>query len=446
MAIRLVVGLTIAPAHVWFGATVPTLFHLVLAAFVLACGPAPGMPIDNTASTAGSGRLNSSSSGCNTRMSAYLILRDTGGHRGMQIRSLTMAPLEIPFRQAFTHAAATRATTETVLVRAESARGLVGMGEGCPRRYVTGETVAGALGFFCRYRAEWLRLITVDDLRAWVAGHADEIDPNAAAWCAVELACLDLLGKEALQPIEVVLGGSPPSGSFQYSGVLGAAELSSFEKQLHQYLAVGVTDFKLKVRGDFAADFQRVAAFKAEAKPGFRLRLDANNRWQQAVEAAQYFQQLESPFHALEEPLQAGDYEGCRVLSKQCGLPIILDESFLRADQFRFIQDDPSRWVVNIRISKMGGLVRALMVADNAWRLGIPLVVGAQVGETSILTRAALVVVNRYRAIVMAQEEAFGTHLLEYDLCDPPLMFGQAGRLTDSSFYVRAGLGLSFTR
>ena len=44
----------------------------------------------------------------------------------MQIRSLTMAPLEIPFRQAFTHAAATRATTETVLVRQSLRAGLSG--------------------------------------------------------------------------------------------------------------------------------------------------------------------------------------------------------------------------------------------------------------------------------------------------------------------------------
>lgn len=38
MSIRLVVGLTIAPEHFWFGATLPTLFHLVLACFLLVLG------------------------------------------------------------------------------------------------------------------------------------------------------------------------------------------------------------------------------------------------------------------------------------------------------------------------------------------------------------------------------------------------------------------------
>lgn len=38
MGLRLLAGLTIAPTHFWFGAIVPTLFHLVLAAFVLVWG------------------------------------------------------------------------------------------------------------------------------------------------------------------------------------------------------------------------------------------------------------------------------------------------------------------------------------------------------------------------------------------------------------------------
>ena len=38
MCTRLIVGLTIAPDHYWFGATLPTVFHLVLASFVILYG------------------------------------------------------------------------------------------------------------------------------------------------------------------------------------------------------------------------------------------------------------------------------------------------------------------------------------------------------------------------------------------------------------------------
>ncbi|MCS6290816.1 MAG: hypothetical protein H8K10_17800 [Nitrospira sp.] len=160
-------------------------------------------------------------------------------------------------------------------------------------------------------------------------------------------------------------------------------------------------------------------------------------------EACEYIQSLHGLFIALEEPLRGGDYEGCRALSRRCGVPIILSESFVRVGQFPLIEGEPSFWAVNIRVSKMGGLLRACTVAARAKAAGISIVVGAQVGETSIFTRVALAVVDRYRDIVIAQEGAFGTHLLEFDLCESPLMFGRGGFLTDILFHDRPGLGLS---
>ena len=38
MGIRLMIGLTVAPDHFWFGAVLPTLFHFVLATFMLVYG------------------------------------------------------------------------------------------------------------------------------------------------------------------------------------------------------------------------------------------------------------------------------------------------------------------------------------------------------------------------------------------------------------------------
>lgn len=244
----------------------------------------------------------------------------------------------------------------------------------------------------------------------------------------------------------MLLGGTPLSGPFRYSAVLGGEKFSSFEKQLRQYLAAGFIDFKLKVMGDLDADRERVAALTAAGTPGLRVRLDANNRWHRVDEACEYIQSLQGSFTALEEPLRVGDYEGCRALSRHCGVPIILDESFVNVGQFPLIEGEPSLWILNIRVSKMGGLLRACTVAVRAKAAGIPIVVGAQVGETSILTRVALVVADRYRDILIAQEGAVGTHLLEYDLCEPPLVFGRGGCLADTVFYGRSGLGLSFAR
>jgi len=359
----------------------------------------------------------------------------------MKLRQLTLRKLEIPFKVAFRHASATRSETESVLVVAESETGKKGFGEGCPRHYVTDENLDTVFGFFETHQPEWSTLTGLDDLKAWAAKHRKEVDLNPAAWCAVELALLDLMARENNQPVEELLSLPKLDGDFQYTAVLGVGSPASFQKQRDQYLQWGFTDFKLKVSGNAQEDRDRLKSFSELRDLSVRVRLDANNLWKDADEATAYLDQLDYPVFALEEPLRAGDYEGCRKLFEAFNTPIILDESFLRVDQFQRIEKDPETWIINLRVSKMGGLVRSLAIVDQTKRLNLPVIVGAQVGETSILTRAALTTAHAVRDFLIAQEGAFGTHLLERDVIDPPLMFGKGGRLSSTPFAHKPGLG-----
>lgn len=361
----------------------------------------------------------------------------------MSIKKLAIEPLKIPFKQAFVHASAVRAETESVLLTVTNANGVEGIGEGCPRRYVTGETVDSIRCFIEAHRERWMAFTTVQDLKQWGTMHVAVIDQNPAAWCAVETACLDLFGREAGLSIEALLGLPSLSGRFQYSAVLGTDNLQSFEKQLQRYRSAGFTDFKVKVTGRLQDDIDKLTQLASMEDSTILVRLDANNLWADAESALSYLRRLPGRITAVEEPLKVGDYDGCRWLGQELKIPIVLDESILRLDQFAAIQNDPpSTWIINIRVSKMGGILRSLAVAEQAKELGIPIIIGAQVGETSVLTRAALTVANTYRDTLVAQEGAFGTLLLERDLCDPSLMFGAAGQL-DARVVTGPGLGLA---
>ena len=393
----------------------------------------------------------------------------------MKIKTLAIQKLEIPFKLAFKHSSATRLQTEAVIVVAESARGNKGYGEGCPRSYVTGETLETAFNFFKSVQPELLSIANVDQIQAWVAEHQQALDKNPAAWCAVELALLDLIGKENQQPVETLLSLPELSGDFCYTAVLGVNTLPAFKKQLEKYVGLGFTDFKVKVSGNIKEDQERILLFKnlpepikppldsepiktplgagpiknplgvgpikipLDAEP-IKIRLDANNLWHDAQEAIDYIEKLSHPFFAIEEPLQTGDYDGCKKISQTLKIPIILDESFTRIGQFESIHASPENWIVNLRISKMGGLLRSLAIAEQAQRLQIPIIIGAQVGETSILTRAALTVANAYREILLGQEGAFGTHLLEHDFTEPSIMFGKKGLLSATPYSKTPGL------
>ncbi|MSU63930.1 MAG: hypothetical protein EXS31_16310 [Pedosphaera sp.] len=162
---------------------------------------------------------------------------------------------------------------------------------------------------------------------------------------------------------------------------------------------------------------------------GDKVRVDANNLWNSADEAIRDLTSLAPGFCAIEEPLPAGDFPGMRKIMEAIDISTILDESFLRLDQFPQIEGDPHRWLLNLRVSKMGGLFRSIEIAKLARAKGVRLIVGAQVGETSLLTRAALTVAQFADGNLYAQEGAFGTRLIESDITPSPLMFGQGGKL-----------------
>jgi L-Ala-D/L-Glu epimerase len=360
----------------------------------------------------------------------------------MKLRSIRASALNIPFRASFTHASASRTATQSMWVEAQDERGAVGYGESCPREYVTGETLQASLDFVARYEQVWLdKIASLPALQSWVAQHAAEIDRAPAAWAAVELALLDLLARQAELSVEEMLGLPALQSVFHYTAVVGDAPVQAFEAVLTGYLRAGFRDFKIKLSGNLRRDRGKIRALRDAGVEPVHVRADANNLWRDAEAAVACLAELDYPFVAVEEPLQAGDYRGMQSVADRRGCPIILDESVSRVDQLRGL---PALvpWIVNLRISKMGGLLRSLAVAERIRRAGLRMVVGAHVGETSLLTRAALPIVNAYRDVVLAQEGAFGTHLLERDPVAPSVMFGPGGVLNAADVPAGAGWGL----
>ena len=306
---------------------------------------------------------------------------------------LELYRLDIPFTTAFSHSSAVRTATQSVWVEARSG-GLVGVGEGCPRAYVTGESLASAQAFFDDHREALCQDVgSLDALAAWVDDHAALIDANPAAWCAVELALLELFARRADVSVEQVVGAQTVTGAFRYSAVVGDGGPDMFRTTVARYREMGFVDFKLKLSGDLVRDRDKIDALRTlKDFESLRIRVDANNLWDDAETAGRHLVALECSFVGIEEPLLANAIEGMRLVSAHAGAPIILDESLLRADQMAALAGDPACWIINVRVSKMGGLLRSLALVKDIRTSGIPIIVGAHVGETSVLTRAGLIV------------------------------------------------------
>jgi L-Ala-D/L-Glu epimerase / N-acetyl-D-glutamate racemase len=361
-----------------------------------------------------------------------------------RVERLRVRELRMPFKVTFRHASAERAEASSVWVEAIAADGTIGCGESCPRPYVTGETLATARAFVLSHEASIRKEVTsVEALQRWLEEHHTDIDANPAAWCAIELAMLDLLGKRHRTPVEGLLSLPPLAGSFRYTAVLGDAPEGPFRAMAEQYWRLGFRDFKVKLSGDAGRDRKKMDVFREWPAGSVRVRADANNLWPGPDEAIAALRGLQYPLFAIEEPIASNRHAELPRIARALSCRIIVDESLVRREQLALLDEPASQWIINVRVSKMGGLIRSLRVVNEARALGMGVIVGAQVGETSLLTRAGLTVAHAAGDGLVAQEGAFGTFLLERDVCDPPLMFGAGGALdvSDHPTLAAAGLG-----
>jgi L-Ala-D/L-Glu epimerase len=91
---------------------------------------------------------------------------------------------------------------------------------------------------------------------------------------------------------------------------------------------------------------------------------------------------------AAEQPLVKDDIEGLQSLRKVMGLPIVVDESMCNLADARELIEKGACDILNIKISKCGGLLRSKRIAQYAQSHSIPCQMGAHVGETEILRSA----------------------------------------------------------
>lgn len=340
----------------------------------------------------------------------------------------TFQPLAIPLRAAFTQASRHRVASESVWATAR--RGdVVGVGEGCPRTYQTGEDVTSALAW----------LAGLPPIRGLADLDAIAADAPPAAFCAVECATLDVLAREAGQSVAALLGLPPPPTRLRYTTVVG---MRPGDALLDRLPGLQITELKVKVGLDLAADLDLLAALRARV-PDARIRLDANNAFGHDADAAARHLAALPGWWAVEEPLAPGQPAAAAWLGRTLGRPLILDEAIGGpADLARYAAEDAA-WILNLKVSRVGGVRRALALVAAAQAADWPVIVGAQAGETSVLTAAGHLVAGAAGAHLAGLEGGVGRLLLAWEPVEPSLTYGPGGWFDRDHFDLdAAGFGL----
>ena len=360
------------------------------------------------------------------------------------IARLRLYRLAIPMRQRFQHAAAGRDVAEQLLVAVVLGNGVVGYGETLPRPYVTGETIESAIAAIRSVLIE--RLLPIRPRRFTdVLEHVDSFDFTDAqgsrihaARAAVELAVLDAYGHHFGRELGDVIGwlglvDYGPPGSLRrvrYSGVVSAGEPTAIKRSIRLMRWLGLRDFKIKLGiGDDVASVEAAChALGAKLRRGkCTLRADVNGAWdlEQAVETCGRLERF--PLAWIEQPLAAGAIEETADLRRRTSLAICVDESLVDAEQARYLIECNACDAFNIRISKNGGFLPALRLAEMARSAGLDYQLGCLVGETSILSAAGRAFLATVPGTRFA-EGSYGRWLLRGDVTDHPVRFRWGGK------------------
>lgn len=346
----------------------------------------------------------------------------------MNVLRLCAYHVSIPFRAEFGHAAAARSRSDNVLVLLFADDGALGVGESVPRDYVTGETVESVLREVEAVGPSLARALRSE--RCPVEFLRREL-PKAlkgnAARCAFELAALDLLSRSRRTPIPDLLGRKTVRRFRpRYGGVIGAGRRRKVAVSALKMRLYGFRDVKLKVGLSFRQDMETVRTARAVLGRAVDLRADANGAWT-PDEAERVLAHLARfGISCIEQPLPVERNADLPALRRKISAPIMLDESLCTiADARRAVErGECDRF--NIRISKCGGLMASLSIADYARERGVRVQLGCQVGETGVLSAAGRLFSLLVPGLTHL-EGSYERHLLSDDVTQERVRFGYGG-------------------
>lgn len=360
------------------------------------------------------------------------------------VQSLTIYPLAIPLRSRVKHATAERVVADPVVVAVELRDGTIGYGETLPREYVTGESVESVIETISTMYATLLTTfhptsfaVALDAIDAlpWYDAQAKHVP---AARAAVELALLDAVLKSYDRTMEDVvqwmgLPGFGWPGSIQqirFSGVIATESIPKALRQLRLMYWYGLRDFKLKIgfRGDvelrdriYTYLHKPIAAGKAS------LRVDVNGAWKLEGAQVRLGSWNSNEIASVEQPLPRGQEEKLKLLRESTDIPFMHDESLITVEDAKRLIELGVADGFNIRLSKCGGMMPSLRLAALARKFLARIQLGCMVGETSILSSAALRFLEVCPGATWA-EGCFGKLLMKSDIVKSSLRFGYGGR------------------
>jgi L-alanine-DL-glutamate epimerase-like enolase superfamily enzyme len=295
----------------------------------------------------------------------------------MKITRLESRIVEIPVRSPYVFSHGVLKVFSNVLVWIHTDEGVVGIGEASfvPGGGVSEETPESTKPMIDRYLGPEVIGEDPFDIERIHQKIDASVPRNLVAKCGIDLALWDLMGKALDKPVCKLLGGvSDPKILCTYTLSIDTpermAEQALFRKRQ------GYKTLVVKIGREPASDIERLRLVREAVGDDVNIRLDANEAYwpDQAIQTIRQMEKYRPEF--VEEPVKRWDLDGMAKVARAVDTPISSDESNTSADTVMRIIQKRAADIINIKISKNGGLYRSKKIAALAEAAGIPCIVG----------------------------------------------------------------------
>lgn len=256
---------------------------------------------------------------------------------------------------------------DSTVIGVETDQGLVGYGEVCPLGPVYLPAYAEGVRTGLQELAPHLLGMNPCELGLLNQRMDTALKGHPYVKSGIDMACWDLLGKVSNLPVCILLGGRFGESVRLYRAISQQAP-DEMAKNVSQYREEGYTRFQLKVGGDPDTDIQRIHQARSVLPPTHRLVADANTGWTQH-EAVRVVRAVRDLDVYIEQPCPT--YEECLSVRRLTDHPFVLDENIDSLHALLRAKADAAMDVVNLKISKLGGLTKAKLARDLCVEMGI---------------------------------------------------------------------------
>jgi muconate cycloisomerase len=314
----------------------------------------------------------------------------------MKIVAIDFFAYEAPFLYGYHSAHLIRLRADSLIIALRCEDGVTGYGESVPRPYVTGESPASVRKLFETTFTDFLigqEVDAITDVERLLENlkqvcRNQGITQFQSALGAVDIALLDALGKHHCVPVCRLLGPELRR-KIPWSIVIPMFPEAIIRKFSEECVRRTFSSLKVLVGRDEVQNGKRMKLVRELFGDEIAIRIEVNGYWTRGEAQSNLKELMQFGITAVEQPVAKGDIDGLREIREKFGIPVIVDESMCGPEDAEELITQCACDILNIKISKVGGLLSARRIASQAASRGVTCLLGCHVGETNILTNAA---------------------------------------------------------